>query len=1040
MLTSKQRKSILRQTDRKNMLKKVFNIFAKKKSLLFLLSLILIIVFVITLANSFAADVEIKNMKFIPTKLSIDNEEYGSWYIDVNAKWVSKDTARVTLDLDTIGMTKESKPIDLVLLVDDSITNVIVKGEIRNFCLSFLNKNTSNSISIIRFNSVAERVSDFGTDITALNDTEYGNLDGSTGLSYYQAIQTLSDFLYEETFNLEHDLEVVLITDGAPGRDIGKEKLVYDEIRSDFPELKNFFAVQYKTNGKENDILREISDTQYIATTNKNFNRILNNIINMQTYVDYDFFNFDVLVNTDVFSIDNVMPSVTYGKKRNVIGARMIWFFGNEGTNNRLASNSTATMSFDLKLKDKYLGKAGLYPLFKKASINYKIGDVSEMVVSTDTPILSNVYAVSYDGNAPSGCMVSNLPETLSNHVFTVVKISDKIPVCNGYKFNGWEIVNSSVVRKGNSFVMPTTAATLKATWSKASMNKTMDGTIYKSATLYDTMADNATLDTNLSFTNTSSTYNGIYTRKGTTTDTYPIHYYHGSVTNNNLLFAGFCWKIVRTTSTGGVKIIYNGLPNSSNQCTNTTGNIGSGVFNSNNSSIASVGYMYGDLVQTKTYTVPEWYELLGLSVKTWDMTKTQTMGTKNYYFTSTYTSLQRNVFEGTWILNNATQAAWSTSYINRYTCLDGSSTCSEPVYIVGGNSKEAIYVPITLEASASPTYSSGKYAVAEYIGKDPTWASKYYSLRDKYVCGDGSISCSEVYYVISYSSGVIKYISLTGGTMASTLKTQADNKKIVFGNWEQWDGTQYGLNETVSLSITNLYNELLNLKKGYNYTCLSEEKKCASVKYLLYYERVSSNKVALTYVDLDAYNLLAFKEARVFKNTNNSNAKNVVDNWYRNKMTSYTKYLEDTVFCNDREVKTGAFSSENSKINNISLGFAGTSSSTSPPLTCNNSYDNLTTTNGLTYPVGLITYGEILLGGYSSSASYFGSTAFWSMTPRTYYDTAGMYVYNYNSGSSSYWDVNKSYAFRPVVSIKPGMKIDGGNGSSTKPYTLQTS
>lgn len=127
MLTSKQRKSILRQTDRKNVLKKVFNIFAKKKSLLFLLSLILIIVFVITLANSFAADVEIKNMKFIPTKLSIDNEEYGSWYIDVNAKWVSKDTARVTLNLDTIGMTKESKPIDLVLLVDDSITNVIVK-------------------------------------------------------------------------------------------------------------------------------------------------------------------------------------------------------------------------------------------------------------------------------------------------------------------------------------------------------------------------------------------------------------------------------------------------------------------------------------------------------------------------------------------------------------------------------------------------------------------------------------------------------------------------------------------------------------------------------------------------------------------------------------------------------------------------------------------------------------------------------------------------------------------------------------------------
>lgn len=1035
MLTSKQKKSILRQTDRKNALKKVFNIFAKKKFLLFLLSLILIFVFVFTLANSFAADVEIKNMKFIPTKLSIDNEEYGSWYIDVNAKWVSKDTARVTLDLDTIGMTKESKPIDLVLLVDDSITNALVKGRIRNFCLSFLNNNTSNTIAIIRFNSVAEMVSDFGTDITALSSTEYGNLDGSTGLSYYQAIQTLSDFLYAETFNLEHDLEVVLITDGAPGRDIGKEKLVYDEIRSDFPELKNFFAVQYKTNGKENNILREISDTQYIATNIGNFNRILNNIINMQTYVDYDFFNFDVLVNTDVFSIDNVMPSVTYGKKGNVIGARMIWFFGNEGTNNRLASNSTATMSFDLKLKDKYLGKAGLYPLFKKASINYKIGDVSETVVSTDTPILSNVYAVSYDGNAPSGCTVSNLPETLSNHVFTVVKISDKIPVCNGYKFNGWELVNSSVVRKGNSFIMPTTAVTLKATWSKASMNKTMDGTIYKSPTLYDTMADNATLDTDLSFTNTSSTYNGIYTRKGTTTDTYPIHYYHGSVTNNNLLFAGFCWKIVRTTSTGGVKIIYNGLPNSSNQCTNTTGNIGSGVFNSNASSIASVGYKYGSLVGEKRLLTSKWYVVLDLTTDIIDISKTQTMGTKKYYFTSDYASLQRNNFDGTFIINNATQAAWSTLYTNYYTCLNGSSTCSEPVYIVGGTSTEARYVPMDMNASTSATYNSGNYAISKYLNQNIVWAQNYDKLTDYYVCPDyTTVSCSNVYYVVSYDQGKITYVSLKNGSLASDLKQQAANKKFIFGNSVQFDGTQYFLNNTVSITAMNSYSELSKLSKGYNYTCFSDTTKCASVKYLL-----SGNSFDVGYVDLEAYNLSAFKD-KVFNNviSSDSNAKKVIETWYRNNMTSYTKYLEDTVFCNDREVSSGAFSSENGVLDNRPVPFAGYTYPLS--LTCNNSYDKFTTSNGLKYPVGLITYGEIFLGGKYAEASYFGTSSFWTMTPRMYNSYANMYIYNKDDNNMTVtWIVSNSYPFRPVVSIKPGMRIEVGDGTSTNPYVLQT-
>ena len=30
----------------------------------------------------------------------------------------------------------------------------------------------------------------------------------------------------------------------------------------------------------------------------------------------------------------------------------------------------------------------------------------------------------------------------------------------------------------------------------------------------------------------------------------------------NNVIFAGQCWKMMRTTDTGGVKMIYNGVPN----------------------------------------------------------------------------------------------------------------------------------------------------------------------------------------------------------------------------------------------------------------------------------------------------------------------------------------------------------------------------------------------------------------------------------------------------------------------------------------------
>ncbi|MBR7041930.1 MAG: hypothetical protein IKI04_00355, partial [Bacilli bacterium] len=62
----------------------------------------------------------------------------------------------------------------------------------------------------------------------------------------------------------------------------------------------------------------------------------------------------------------------------------------------------------------------------------------------------------------------------------------------------------------------------------------------------------------------------GVYIRSGTENDSHPIYYYRGAVTDNNVLFGGFCWKIVRTTDTGGIKMVYNGTP--------TSGSCGSGT------------------------------------------------------------------------------------------------------------------------------------------------------------------------------------------------------------------------------------------------------------------------------------------------------------------------------------------------------------------------------------------------------------------------------------------------------------------------------
>ena len=104
--------------------------------------------------------------------------------------------------------------------------------------------------------------------------------------------------------------------------------------------------------------------------------------------------------------------------------------------------------------------------------------------------------------------------------------------------------------------------------------------------------------DTTINFANASSSSNGegLYILPGTEDDDYPIYYYRGAVTDNNVIFGGFCWQIVRTTETGGTKMIYNGLATGNGEtCENTTHAdriISSGAFNSQYQSVADVGYM----------------------------------------------------------------------------------------------------------------------------------------------------------------------------------------------------------------------------------------------------------------------------------------------------------------------------------------------------------------------------------------------------------------------------------------------------------------
>ena len=117
--------------------------------------------------------------------------------------------------------------------------------------------------------------------------------------------------------------------------------------------------------------------------------------------------------------------------------------------------------------------------------------------------------------------------------------------------------------------------------------------------TAYTQITRNVNTTTTINFGQISSASNGqgLYILPGTENDTNPIYYYRGNIDNNNVIFGGFCWQMVRTTDTGGIKMIYNGVAtDNGTTCTNSTHATRIlptiSKFNSSYITLADVGYM----------------------------------------------------------------------------------------------------------------------------------------------------------------------------------------------------------------------------------------------------------------------------------------------------------------------------------------------------------------------------------------------------------------------------------------------------------------
>jgi len=171
---------------------------------------------------------------------------------------------------------------------------------------------------------------------------------------------------------------------------------------------------------------------------------------------------------------------------------------------------------------------------------------------------------------------------------------------------------------------------------------------------------------------------NGYYYREPTKNDQYPIYYYRGQVANNNVIFGGFCWLIVRTTDVGGTKIIYNGVPENG-KCLKTGKDtfIASKVqYNTNR--VESIGYTYmgtHPLTVVQMSTIANGY-VFGNDVK---------------YENGKY-KLIDTVTKDSTFTNNA------DSFLthHHYTCLSTTDECEEVRYVYMLREPQICYTKLT--------------------------------------------------------------------------------------------------------------------------------------------------------------------------------------------------------------------------------------------------------------------------------------------------------------------------------------------------------
>lgn len=136
------------------LLRKVKELVSRNNKKTLVIGLFVVGISILLTTTSLATTTPVKSITMTSKNTSFENKEQGSWKAVKSAKWISKEQAQVTFDIDTTLMTDE-KDKDIVFILDTSSSmtgNKLdrVKQDMKELVKTLLSNN-NNQVALIFF-------------------------------------------------------------------------------------------------------------------------------------------------------------------------------------------------------------------------------------------------------------------------------------------------------------------------------------------------------------------------------------------------------------------------------------------------------------------------------------------------------------------------------------------------------------------------------------------------------------------------------------------------------------------------------------------------------------------------------------------------------------------------------------------------------------------------------------------------------------------------------------------------------------------------